>query len=287
MTDCLYTALPQRGLISVSGDDAREFLQGIISNDINKVSESSGIYAAFLTPQGKYLYDFFIIQQGDSLLIDCEADRLAEFFKKLKMYKLRSKVELADVTTDFEVFALFGEKADSKAGQAVDGGVIFNDPRLASAGARAILPKGTGAAALNGLGIAPSDANAYDTHRLALGLPDGSRDLIVEKSTLLENGFDELNGVDWDKGCYMGQELTARTKYRGLVKKRLLPVAIAGDAPEAGTIIKSDGKEVGEMRSSRGTQGLALIRIEAFEAGSAMEAEGVTLTASKPNWAEF
>jgi len=287
MTGSLYAHLPQRSVISVAGDDAREFLQGIISNDINKVKDGAAIWAAFLTPQGKYLYDFFIVENDGVLLIDCEAERLPEFFKKLKMYKLRSKVDLNDASDQFEVFAIFGGDGGNPATGYDGDGVIFADPRHPSVGARAIMPKGTGAVALDGLGIAPSDATAYDTHRLALGLPDGSRDLIVDKSTLLENGFDELHGVDWDKGCYMGQELTARTKYRGLVKKRLLPVSFEGTAPQPGTPITADGKEVGEMRSSQGSLGLALIRLEAIEAGTALEAEGIPLTASKPDWANF
>jgi len=285
MAGSQYALLPQRGLLSVSGDDAKEFLQGIISNDINKVTATQAIWAAFLTPQGKYLFDFFVAELDGKLVIDCEAERLPEFMKKLKMYKLRSKAELADISEDYEVFAIFGGETE---GQTIGGGLIYADPRLVSAGARAMMPKGTGAEALNGLGIAPSDANAYDTHRLALGLPDGSRDMIIDKSILLENGFEELNGVDWDKGCYMGQELTARTKYRGLIKKRLIPVSFDGVAPAPGTAIRSDdGKEAGEMRSAYGSKGLALIRLEALEKGSALEAEGTVLTASKPDWAEF
>src|SRR5258706_3085359 len=133
-------------------------------------------------------------------------------------------------------------------------------------------------------GIAEADFAAYDRHRLALGIPDGSRDLIVEKSILLESGFDELNGVDWQKGCYIGQELTARTKYRGLIKKRLFPVRINGPAPASGTILSLHGKEAGEMRSSRDGTGLALLRRDAVVEGQPLAAEGATLTPMQLEW---
>jgi folate-binding protein YgfZ len=132
----------------------------------------------------------------------------------------------------------------------------------------------------------PTNASAedYAAHRLALGLPDGSKDMEAEKSVLLEGGFDELNGISWTKGCYMGQELTARTRYRGLLKRRLVPVAIEGPAPERGTLIlATDGAEAGEMRSSHGAQGLALLRLEWLDKG-ALAAGGARLTPQPPPW---
>ena len=132
----------------------------------------------------------------------------------------------------------------------MDGGVLLVDPRLGELGGRAILPREALRPALAAFGLAEADFADYDRHRLALGIPDGSRDLLPDKSILLEAGFDELNGVDWQKGCYVGQELTARTKYRGLIKKRLLPVRIDGPAPAPGTIVTLDGKDAGEMRSA-------------------------------------
>ena len=123
---------------------------------------------------------------------------------------------------------------------------------LAGAGLRAVLPVGNAADLLADHGSSAGNTDDYDLPRLTLGLPDGSRDLILEKSILLESGFDELHGVDWKKGCYMGQELTARTKYRGLIKKRLVPVTVDGPLPEPGTPVMADGKEIGEVRSGRG-----------------------------------
>ena len=169
--------------------------------------------------------------------------------------------------------------------------MVYADPRLAQAGARAILPKAGGEAALRDAGFTAGDRDEYDTLRLALGLSDGSRDLIVEKSILLESNFDELHGVDWDKGCYMGQELTARTKYRGLIKKRLMPVDIDGDIPPPGTPVTLAGKDVGEIRSARDGKGLALLRLEQVERVLAGDGEfvsgGARLTPRKPDWAAY
>jgi len=163
-------------------------------------------------------------------------------------------------------------------------GVAFVDPRLAALGVRCILPRTDIRSALEGAGLAEAGFPAYDRLRLGLGVPDGGRDLVPEKSILLEAGFDELNGVDWQKGCFIGQELTARTKYRGLIKKRLMPVESDGPALAPGTIVTADGREVGEMRSSRDGLGLALLRIEAFVEGKRLKAGNTTLVASKPSW---
>lgn len=298
MTESVFVPLPDRGILAISGPDARAFLQGLVSNDVEKVDERHAVWAAFLTPQGKYLHDFFLAQDADgTLLLEGERGRLDDLRKRLTLYKLRSKAEIADRSDDFLVAAVFGVDAGaalgldgSDAGTATDfaGGIAFVDPRLAEAGTRAVLPTENGRQALLDAGLAEAGRDTYDRHRLVLGLPDGSRDLVAEKSILLESGFDELHGVDWNKGCYLGQELTARTKYRGLVKKRLVPVAIDGTAPEPGTDVIADGKAVGEMRSAAGGVGLALLRLDALadEAGE-LVAGGARLTPRKPAWAAF
>ncbi|MBD3668263.1 MAG: folate-binding protein YgfZ [Kangiella sp.] len=302
MSTATYVTLADRGVLSVSGEDARTFLQGLISNDINKVTPDRAIHAALLTPQGKYLHDFFIVETSDGrLLIDCERERLPDLQKRLKMYKLRAKADLEDVTGDWTVVALPGAEGTAELGldgdagtaKATDGGgIAYVDPRLAAMGARAILPAASKDAFVAGL-HGETDRAAYDRLRLSLGLPDGTRDMIVDKSILLESGFDELNGVDWNKGCYMGQELTARTKYRGLIKKRLMPVEIEGTLPEAGTPLTLDGKDVGELRSATATDGgglgLALVRLETLEDGATptFEAGDARVTPRKPDWAAF
>jgi len=295
MPELNASLLNDRGVLAVEGPDAREFLQGLISNDIEKVSPERAIYAALLTPQGKYLFDFFVSQAGDRLLFDCERARLPDLQKRLRMYKLRARAELADESEELAVAALWGADAPAAAGLAaeagsakgLEGGTLVVDPRLPEAGMRLIVARSRAAEILAGLGATVGDATDYDRHRLGLGLPDASRDLVVDKAILLESGFDELNGVDWNKGCYMGQELTARTKYRGLVKKRLVPVVIDGPAPEPGTPLKAADREVGEMRSSFESIGLALVRLDAIEAGEALDAEDATLTPRKPDWGAF
>jgi len=299
MSICSHILLQNRGLLGVSGDDATDFLQGLVSNDVTRVSPDRALYSALLSPQGKFLHDFFIFQIDGGLLIDCEADRLDDLKRKLTMYKLRSKVDLIDRSEDFCVAALIGDdvadalELDVREGLAKDflGGVVFIDPRLAAIGGRAVIPQSEAQASLDKAGFPAGSLDEYETARLHLGLPDGSRDMIVDKAILLENGFNELNGVDWDKGCYMGQELTARTHYRGLVKKRLMPVHVDGPLPSPGTPLMLGDKQAGEMRSGLGDQGLAMVRLEQFESimesGEALSADGAHLHPAKPDWAEF
>ena len=180
--------------------------------------------------------------------------------------------------------AALGLPSEPGAARPFGSGIVFVDPRLAALGARAILPLEGARVLLGNAGISETGFDSYDRLRLSLGIPDGSRDLVLEKSILLEAGFDELNGVDWQKGCYIGQELTARTKYRGLVKRRLMPVEIEGPTPPPGTIVTMDGREVGEMRSSRDGLGLALLRIEPVREGKTLAAGDATLVPLRPSW---
>ena len=286
-----FVVLEDRGILAVSGPDRAGFLQGLVSNDVEKIAADRAIYAALLTAQGKYLHDFIMVAAGEAIWLDAEAGRLADLRRRLSMYRLRAKVTL-DELPDLALAAVFGDGVcgvldlpeQPGAARPFAGGVALVDPRLMALGARVILPREEIRETLIAAGIAEADFAAYDRHRLALGIPDGSRDLIVEKSILLESGFDELNGVDWQKGCYIGQELTARTKYRGLIKKRLFPVRIDGPAPASGTILSLDGKEAGEMRSSRDGTGLALLRRDAVVEGQPLAAEGATLTPMQLEW---
>jgi folate-binding protein YgfZ len=282
----MFLLARDRALITVSGADRIAFLQGLVSNDVAKASAGRALYAAFLTAQGKYLHDIFIAAIGERLLIECEAARRPDLLRRLSIYKLRSQVSLFE-ENGLSVGLYFGEGALSALGlpatsgqaRAEQSGVVFVDPRLPALGARAYLPAA---------GLQPETATTadYDRLRISLGVPDGSRDLPVEKAILLENGFDELNAIDWDKGCYMGQELTARTRYRGLVGKGLMPVAIEGAAPAFGAPLLLGEKEAGEMRSANGKLGLALIRLEALGQG-ALTSGTARLTPVKPSWAKF
>lgn len=299
MSESFYAVLNDRAVIRVSGPDRVSFLQGLVSNNIETISATKSGYGALLTPQGKFLFDFFVYQQDeDSLLIECErgenGQRAAELFKKLRMYKLRAKAELTDVTDSYDVIAVFGkdaltnlfkDTAPGTTGRIADG-IKAVDPRLSAMGARILLPKNS-LAEMAAIGATESDAESYHKLRVTLGLPNGSEELEVEKSILLENGFEELGGVDFKKGCYMGQELTARTKYRGLVRKRLLPITIDGAAPEAGTIIMNGDKEAGTIRSVHGSVGLALIRLERVGDDADLVAGHAKITVNVPDWVQL
>jgi folate-binding protein YgfZ len=299
MSASSHVILHDRGLLKVSGDDAIDFLQGLVTNDVSKAAPGRALYSAMLSPQGKYLYDFFIIHMNGELAIDCESGRLGEFKRKLNMYKLRSKVELTEINQAFIVSAFIGDNVaealqlNNSEGVAKSflGGIAFIDPRVTGIGGRAVIPRENAEEKLIEAGFSAGNPEEYESLRLSLGLPDGSRDMVVDKAILLENGFQELNGIDWEKGCYMGQELTARTHYRGLIKKRLMPVQIEGPLPAPGTAVMLGDKNVGEMRSGNAERGLALIRLEQFKdvlkSGEGFSAEGTTLRPVKPEWAEF
>ena len=262
-------ALPERGVIEVGGEDRADFLQGLVSNDVTQAVSGRAAWAALLTPQGKWLADFFILADGDHLLLDCERGLMPLLLQRLSRFRLRSKVALR-VADELSVHAAWdGTPTGTSTGQAI----VAPDPRLPEAGWRL-------------LSATPLPATAFevdwDRHRLALGLPDGSRDLEAEKTVLLEAGFDELNGVSWTKGCYMGQELTARTKYRGLVKRRLVPVSVSGALPPPGTPVLRSTAEVGTMRSGREQSGLAVLRIDALH--DTLTCGGATLTPRIPAW---
>lgn len=239
--------LPDRAVLQVTGEDRVPFLQGLVSNDVAASAPGRAIWAALLTPQGKWLADFFILADGERLLLDCDAAQAATVAQRLSRYRLRSKVGIAPAPMPVSV---------AWDGAPPPGGVQAPDPRVPEAGWRV----------LGGTMAPTAGADDYDLHRLSLGLPDGSRDLESDKSTLVEAGFDELNGVSWEKGCYMGQELTARTKYRGLVKRRLTRVRVQGELPAPGTPVLLDQAEVGTMRSGHGGLGLALLRLDAIRA---------------------
>lgn len=291
-----YIVLEDRGIVMIGGEDRRTFLQGLISNDVTRVDATRTVYAAFLTPQGKYLHDFFVAEAGDGFALDCERERASDLVRRLRMYKLRSKVGIEDTSEQWVVAALIGSEAADAVGLPVEagaakpflGGTAFVDPRLADAGLRAILPRAGAEDRLAEAGFAADGRETYDRQRIALGLADGSRDMELERTILLECGFDELHGVDWEKGCFLGQELTARTKYRGLIKKRLIPVQVEGPLPEHGAPILKDGREVGEMRSGTAGMGLAMLRLDALDQAEG-EAEPfisgeARLTPRPPSW---
>jgi folate-binding protein YgfZ len=258
--------LPERGVVEVTGEDRVAFLQGLVSNDVAEAAPGRAVFAALLTPQGKWLADFFLVAEEGRLLLDCERAQAGMLAQRLGRFRLRSKVALRDLSGEMAVAVGWGE-APMPAGAVAD-------PRLEGAGWRLVSATPP-----------PADASAgdWDAHRLALGLPEGGRDLVAEQSLLLEAGFDELHGVSWSKGCYMGQELTARTKYRGLLKRRLVPVEVEGPLPAPGTAVMAEGAEMGEMRSGRGALGIAQLRLEALD-GRLLRCGEAVLRPRIPGW---
>jgi folate-binding protein YgfZ len=253
-------------VVEVAGEDRLGFLQGLVSNDVSEAGPGHSVWAALLTPQGKWLADFFILAEADRLLLDCERAQAPMLTQRLSRFRLRAKVTVRDISADFAILAGWGDAPMPEG--------AVPDPRLPEAGWRALVAPGT-----------PGDTppEAYDRHRLELGLPAGSRDLEAEQSILLEAGFDELHGVSWTKGCYMGQELTARTHYRGLIKRRLVPVVVEGPLPPRGTPITLAGETVGEMRSGLEGLGMAQLRLPALRAG-ALTCGEARLTPRPPAW---
>jgi hypothetical protein len=259
--------LRDRAIIFVSGSEARDFLQGLITNDVEAVAPGKAIYAALLTPQGKILFDFLITDNGaGALLVDSAAVSRDAIIKRLSMYRLRAKVEIAP-RDDLAVFV-------SEDGFALPG-VAFNDPRLATLGKRSIGPKSDAAGELN-----------YLEHRLSLGVPEAA-DFGSDKIFALDAGLDELHGIAFDKGCYVGQELTARMKHRGTARKRLLVVESTDNSPIiANAELRAGDHAIGEITSTYGARGFALIRLDrlADASGAPVRMGETQVTVTKPAW---
>lgn len=261
--------LTDRAVLAVYGEDARTYLQGIITNDIRKVTPDNAVFSALLSPQGKYLFEFFIIEHDGALLLETDKARLPELIKRLSMYRLRAKVTFEE-KPEWNVAAIWGkanmQRADS---------ITYTDPRHPALGQRILykMPAFTG-----------MDEGDYEAHRLSLGIPEGGKDLIVDRSILLEYGYDHLNAIDFTKGCYVGQEVTARSKHRATLHKYIHCVAAEKPLPPAGTVITSNGRELGDMRSSSGTIGLAVLRKEDAALSPQLDAGGITIRAQLPAW---
>lgn len=226
-----------RTVLHLSGADCEHFLQDLVSNDI---SGGGLVYAALLSPQGKYLFDFFVwsASEGDSWFVDVATSRAQALAQRLTMYKLRADVSLE--ASDLRVFQVWGGE---------DG---FADPRHADLGRRVYT-------------VDPLDVSGgpnWDALRVAHVVPETGIELIADGSFILECGFERLNGVDFKKGCYVGQEVTARMKHKTELRKGLAQVTVAGEAPEAGTEIKADGKSVGQLFTSVDGLGIAYVRFD-------------------------
>ncbi len=250
-----FVLLSGRAVLKVTGADAESFLQGLFSCDVKKAREGHAMLGALLSPQGKFLFDFFVLKKGEDFYLDTQAHRAEELVRKLCMYRLRAAVEIG-FCPQWQVAAYVGDVLPT-----VPSGVITaRDDRHPQIGWRAYgeQPEFTA--------IPHGNMVDYETLRLTLGLPDGDRDAVADKTILLENGYDQMGGVDFTKGCYVGQEVTARSKHRGELRKYLCIVRASQPLPGLGAGVHAAGKAIGEMRSSQGMLGLALVRTDMLAA---------------------
>jgi len=278
--------LPERSVIRVSGEDAGRFLNNLVTSEVGDLAPGAARFAALLTPQGKIMFDFFVVacapEDGGGYVIDAPrvlADTLAE---RLKFYKLRAKIEI-EPRPDLAVAVVL----DGKPAEEV--GLAYADPRHPGLGTRVILPAADLETALADFDRV--DAGRWQAQRIALGVPEGGKDFVYGDTFPHEADMDALHGVDFAKGCFVGQEVVSRMEHRSGPRKRVVPVAYEEAAPDEGVAIEAGGQNVGFMGSSAGGRGLAMLRLdrveEALKAGGKIEGGGIALTLVKPDWAEF
>jgi tRNA-modifying protein YgfZ len=263
--------LADRGVLRVSGPQAETFLQDLVSNDVTALPSGEARYAALLTPQGKILFDMIIAAAGENdarvFLLDCAREQAADLAKRLGFYKLRAKVTIEDQSDEIAVLAYLD-------GAPQIDGMVVRDPRSDALGYRAYVAREKASAI-------ETHASAYEARRIEAGVPRGGVDFTYGDAFPHEANFDRTNGVDFGKGCYIGQEVVSRMQHRGTARKRIVPVAFSGDAPPPGTQIKAGETPIGTMGSSAGGRGLAMVRVdrvaEANAAGLAPVASGTRL----------
>lgn len=282
MSHCHASVLPSRTALRIGGADARNFLQGLITNDIGKVQGTKAVHAGLLSPQGKVLFDFFLVADADGFLVDVARDKASELAQRLAFYRLRAAVEIGDDPSR-EVAACWGAAPAQP-----DGAIVCAEPRLPALGYRAFLAVGTNPAEL---GCEAASEQDYHAFRIGLGVPEGGRDYAFGDAFPHEALFDQLNGVDFNKGCFVGQEVVSRMEHRGTTRKRIVPVEGGEALPAPGTSIEAGGVPIGTLGSVSGCSGLALIRLdrveEALARGETLAAGGVKIALRRPAFARF
>lgn len=281
--------LPDRGVVKVAGDGARQFLHGLVTADMLNLTPGAARFCALLTPQGKIIADFIVAEapaaDGGGFFLDVPRARAAALVEKLNLYKLRAKVLIEDLSETLGVLAAWDGAGTTKYG------LCYADPRLPALGLRVMLPPHLAAAAAAELGATLVAASDYDAHRIALGVPQGGVDFEYGDAFPHESDMDQLGGVDFAKGCYVGQEVVSRIEHRGIARTRAVPVRYDGAAPQAGTAVIAGGREVGTMGSAAQGRGVALVRLdrlaEAVSRGEAITSGGVPIRLVKPDWARF
>jgi folate-binding protein YgfZ len=270
MTETLtFAPLKSRALIAVSGPDWRDYLQGLITQDVETLQPGEARFGALLSPQGRLLYDLFVVGRDDGAWLDIEAEHRAAILQRLTMYRLRAKVELAaDYTPVSSLFSAHPRESGDPSG-------FVADPRLPELGWR-----GYGASAPEGARVAGE--NAREAQELALGVP-GPADWGSDQTYPIEANFDLLNGIDFRKGCFVGQETTSRMKRRGQIKSRMLPITFQGPAPAPGSEILAGELRAGQVLSGREGRAMALVRLDRAQ-GADLTVEGRPVTLERPAW---
>jgi folate-binding protein YgfZ len=276
--------LPDRGVVKVSGEDARNFLNGLVTTDVTQLAPSLGRFGALLTPQGKIIVDFLITEapsgHGGGFLIDCPRALAQGLADKLGFYKLRAKVKVENLSDHLGVLAAWDGDL------AVKPDLSFADPRNDALGWRILIPEELKQKVADLIGADLIESASYETHRVASGAPRGGLDFMYGDAFPHETNMDRLHGVDFDKGCYVGQEVVSRMQHRGTARTRTVKVILDGFAPEPGTAILAGDKPVGTIGSTAGQHGLALIRTDrvtdALDAGLALTSGGLGLRLAEP-----
>jgi folate-binding protein YgfZ len=281
--------LPDRGVVKVVGADARTFLNGLLTSDVAEMTPAAAKFAALLTPQGKIIVDCIVAEapteDGGGFFLDCPRALAPDFMRKLNFYKLRAKVIAEDLSETLAVMAVWDGVGDTEYG------LVYSDPRLPALGQRVMLPPHLVPKAAEDLGAQLVDPNEYEAHRISLGVPRGGLDFIYGDAFPHETDMDQLNGVDFDKGCYVGQEVVSRMEHRGTARTRIVTFKTDNYSPESGVPVMAGDKQVGTIGSGAGPRGLATLRLDryadALASGTPITAGGVTLQPSKPLWARF
>jgi folate-binding protein YgfZ len=281
--------LPERGVVKVAGDDARRLLNGLATNDIGKVKPGAPCFAALLTPQGKIIVDFIVAEaepgDGGGFFLDCPRVLAPTLVEKLKFYKLRAKVTIEDLSEALGVMAVWDGAGLS------DYGLSFADPRLPALGTRVLLPPDLANEAAADLGATLVEPDAYEAHRIALGVPRGGQDFAYGDTFPHEADMDQLAGVDFDKGCYVGQEVVSRVEHRATARSRVVPIAYDEFSPLQGVAVMAGEKQVGMLGSTAKGRGLALLRLDrvadALASATPLTAGGIAIRVVKPDWAKF
>jgi len=277
--------LPDRGVVKITGEDARNFLNGLVTIDVTLLEPGLGRFGALLTPQGKITIDFLITEapsgHGGGFLIDCPRPLAQSLADKLGFYKLRAKVTVENLSDSLGVIVAWdGEPA-------MKPDLAFADPREAALGWRILAPQDLAPKVAGLIGADLADSAAYEAHRIATGVPRGGLDFMYGDAFPHETNMDRLHGVDFDKGCYVGQEVVSRMQHRGTARTRTVRVTLDGAPPEAGSTILAGDKQVGTMGSTSGQNGLALIRTDrvtdALDAGLALTAGGLGIRLADPD----